>query len=92
MVDVPADVSPVNIIKVGKGKLLVASDKGHGLIVDMDSALAQTRSGKQVLNLPSGARAVACCPAEETMLQLLAKQVAIDFPSERNSRNDQRQR
>ena len=64
MMDVPADVSLVNIIKVGKGKLLVASNKGHGLIVDMDSALAQTRSGKQVLNLPSGARAVACCPAE----------------------------
>jgi topoisomerase-4 subunit A len=64
MMDVPADVSLVNIIKVGKGKLLVASDKGHGLIVDIDSALAQTRSGKQVLNLPLGARAVACCPAE----------------------------
>ncbi len=63
MIDVPVDVSLVNIIKVGKGKLLVASDKGHGLIVDMDSALAQTRSGKQVLNLPLGARAVACCPA-----------------------------
>ena len=53
--DVPADVSLVNIIKVRKGKLLVASDKGHGLIVDIDSALAQTRSGKQVLNLPFGA-------------------------------------
>ena len=64
MMDVPADVSLVNIIKVRKGKLLVASDKGHGLIVDIDSALAQTRSGKQVLNLPLGARAVACCPAE----------------------------
>ncbi|MDP7375249.1 MAG: DNA topoisomerase IV subunit A, partial [Alphaproteobacteria bacterium] len=64
MMDVPADVSFVNIIKVRKGKLLVASDKGHGLIVDIDSALAQTRSGKQVLNLPLGARAVACCPAE----------------------------
>ncbi len=64
MMDVPADVSLVNIIKVGKGKLLVASDKGHGLIVDINSALAQTRSGKQVLNLPLGARAVACCPAE----------------------------
>ena len=62
MMDVPADVSLVNIIKVRKGKLLVASDKGHGLIVDIDSALAQTRSGKQVLNLPLGARAVACCP------------------------------
>ena len=64
MMDVPADVSLVNIIKVRKGKLLVASDKGHGLIVDIDSALAQTRSGKQVLNLPLGARAVACCPSE----------------------------
>ncbi|MFL2831323.1 MAG: DNA topoisomerase IV subunit A [Candidatus Puniceispirillaceae bacterium] len=64
MMDVPADVSLVNIIKVRKGKLLVASDKGHGLIVDIDSALAQTRSGKQVLNLPLDARAVACCPAE----------------------------
>ncbi len=62
MMDVPADVSLVNIIKVRKGKLLVASDKGHGLIVDIGSALAQTRSGKQVLNLPLGARAVACCP------------------------------
>ena len=64
MMDVPADVSLVNILKAKKGKLLVASDQGHGLIVDMDSALAQTRSGKKVLNLPSGARAVVCCPAE----------------------------
>ena len=30
----------------------------------MDSAMAQTRSGKQVLNLSLGARAVACCLAE----------------------------
>ena len=65
MMDVPADVSLVNIIKVKKGKLLVASDKGHGLIVDIGSAMAQTRSGKQVLNLPLDARAVACCLAEE---------------------------
>ena len=64
MIDIPADVSLVNILKARKGRLLVASDKGHGLIVDMDSALAQTRNGKQVLNLPSGARAVACCSAE----------------------------
>lgn len=64
MMDVPADVSLVKILKAGTGKLLVASDKGHGLCVDMDIALAQTRNGKQVLNLPSGARAVACCPVE----------------------------
>ena len=64
MMDVPADVSLVNILKAGTGKLLIASDKGHGLLIDVESALAQTRNGKQVLNLPSGARAVACCPVE----------------------------
>ncbi len=64
MLDIPADVALVNILKAVSGKLLVASDKGHGLVVDMDSAMAQTRGGKQVLNLPSGARAVACCPAD----------------------------
>lgn len=64
MLDIPAEVELVTILKVVSGKLLVASDKGHGLVVDMDSATAQTRGGKQVLNLPSGARAVACCPAD----------------------------
>ena len=64
MLDIPAEVALVNILKAVSGKLLVASDKGHGLVVDMDSALAQTRGGKQVLNLPSGARAVTCCPAD----------------------------
>ena len=64
MLDIPADVALVNILKAVSGKLLVASDKGHGLVVDMDSAMAQTRGGKQVLNLPSGGRAVACCPAD----------------------------
>ena len=63
MLDIPADVTLVNILKATSGKLLIASDKGHGLVVDMDSAMAQTRGGKQVLNLPSGARAVVCCPA-----------------------------
>lgn len=64
MLDIPAEVELVTILKAVSGKLLVASDKGHGLVVDMDSATAQTRGGKQVLNLPSGARAVACCPAD----------------------------
>ena len=64
MLDIPAEVALVNILRAVSGKLVVASDKGHGLVVDMDSAMAQTRGGKQVLNLPSGARAVVCCPAD----------------------------
>ena len=63
MVDVPVDSPLVSLIKAGEGNLLVAASTGHGLVIDMKSALAQTRSGKQVLNLSGNARAVACCVA-----------------------------
>ncbi|MGB1908652.1 MAG: DNA topoisomerase IV subunit A [Candidatus Puniceispirillaceae bacterium] len=61
MVDVPVDSPLVSLIKAGEGNLLVAASTGHGLVIDMKSAMAQTRSGKQVLNLSGNARAVACC-------------------------------
>ena len=63
MVDVPVDSTLVSLIKAGEGNLLVAASTGHGLVIDMKSAMAQTRSGKQVLNLSGNARAVACCVA-----------------------------
>ena len=63
MVDVPVDTPLVSLIKAGEGNLLVAASTGHGLVIDMKSAMAQTRSGKQVLNLSGNARAVACCVA-----------------------------
>ena len=63
MVDVPVDTPLVSLIKAGEGNLLVAANTGHGLVIDMKSAMAQTRSGKQVLNLSGTARAVACCVA-----------------------------
>ena len=63
MVDVPVDTPLVSLIKAGEGNLLVAASTGHGLVIDMKSAMAQTRSGKQVLNLSGNARAAACCVA-----------------------------
>jgi len=63
MVDVPVDTPLVSLIKAGEGNLLVAASTGHGLVIDMKSAMAQTRSGKQVINLSGNARAVACCVA-----------------------------
>ena len=63
MVDVPVDTPLVSLIKADEGNLLVAASTGHGLVIDMKSAIAQTRSGKQVLNLSGNARAVACCVA-----------------------------
>jgi topoisomerase-4 subunit A len=60
MVDLPADSDIVKLVRAGNGKMLVAASTGHGLVVDMQGALAQTRNGKQVLNLAGSARAVAC--------------------------------
>jgi len=68
MVDLPADVNIVRLLKASGKRLLVAASSGHGMIVDLESALAQTRSGKQVLNVPGDARAVACCPVEGDMV------------------------
>jgi topoisomerase-4 subunit A len=68
MVDLPADSAIIKLVRVDKGKLLVAASTGHGLIVDMRGALAQTRIGKQVLNLSGTSRAVACCVVDGDMI------------------------
>ncbi|HHB80796.1 MAG TPA: DNA topoisomerase IV subunit A, partial [Aliiroseovarius sp.] len=44
-------------------RLLVASGDGNGFVVEEDDVLAQTRSGKQVLNVGDG-RAAVCVPVE----------------------------
>jgi topoisomerase-4 subunit A len=43
-------------------KLLVAASDGRGFVVSADEALAQTRGGKQILNLGKGALARAATP------------------------------
>ena len=68
MVDLPADVDIVRLLKAQGQRLLVAASTGHGLVVPTEAALAQTRSGKQVLNISGTARAVACCVAAGDMV------------------------
>jgi topoisomerase-4 subunit A len=41
-------------------KLLLASTTGHGFIVNEDECMAQTKAGKRVMNVKSGAEAVVC--------------------------------
>jgi topoisomerase-4 subunit A len=43
-------------------KFMVASDDGRGFIVPAVEVLAQTRNGKQVVNLDDGGRAIVCAP------------------------------
>ena len=73
MFDIPADSSIISIMRGGTGKMLVASNAGHGMIVDMQSAIAQTRSGKQVLNLGTGGKAAFCVPAQGDMIAVVGQ-------------------
>ncbi|MCF2871858.1 DNA topoisomerase IV subunit A [Octadecabacter sp. G9-8] len=61
MVDLPneAEIVALFIHKPGN-KLLVASSAGDGFIVPEDDVIAQTRAGKQVLNVKGDVRAKVC--------------------------------
>jgi len=55
MVDLPNEVDIVDILKHDpEAKLLVASNVGNGFVVAEKDIIAQTRSGKQVLNVKDG--------------------------------------
>jgi topoisomerase-4 subunit A len=59
--DLPNDQDVVAFLVHQSGeKLLVASADGRGFVVPEDEVVAQTKSGKQVLNLGSGLEAAAC--------------------------------
>jgi len=59
------DADPVAMLVFKGGRrLLVAASDGRGFLAPEDDVVAQTRSGKQVLNLAEGARAVTASAAE----------------------------
>ncbi|MGR3486170.1 MAG: DNA topoisomerase IV subunit A [Paracoccaceae bacterium] len=65
MVDLPNEVS-VAALRVHRpgASLLLASSDGEGFVAPEDDILAQTRAGRQVLNLRDGARLAVCRPAD----------------------------
>ena len=66
MVDIPNGHDPIwlQVYQTGK-KYVVASDKGRGFIVPSDDLMAQTKNGKQVLNLGTGEEAAAIAEVME---------------------------
>jgi topoisomerase-4 subunit A len=63
MVDLPNDQDIVALFVHRPGeKVFVASSDGRGFIVAEDGVIAQTKNGKQVLNVGRGAEAQACAP------------------------------
>jgi topoisomerase-4 subunit A len=63
MVDLPNEAEIVTIfVHRPEGRLLVASAAGDGFIVPEAEVVAQTRAGKQVLNVKDGTGAIVCSP------------------------------
>ncbi|WP_425046606.1 DNA topoisomerase IV subunit A [Primorskyibacter sp. S87] len=63
MVDLPNEAEIVDIlIHKPDRKLLVASSAGNGFVVSESDVVAQTRTGKQVLNVKGDERAIICKP------------------------------
>ena len=61
MVDLPNEAAIMALFPAKPGrKLLVASSEGDGFIVPEEEIIAQTKAGKQVLNLGDRARALVC--------------------------------
>ena len=52
-------------------KLFVGSKTGHGFIVAEDDVLAQTRTGKSILNVAENDQAVFCLPADKKYVAVI---------------------
>ncbi|HQU70039.1 MAG TPA: DNA topoisomerase IV subunit A [Albidovulum sp.] len=61
MVDLPNEAEIVDLLIHRPGdRLIVASTAGEGFLVSVDEVMAQTRAGKQVMNLSDDNRMVVC--------------------------------
>ncbi|MEO1312377.1 MAG: DNA gyrase subunit A, partial [Pseudomonadota bacterium] len=61
MIDLPNEVEMIGLrLHKPGGTLIVASSAGDGFLVAEDDVIAQTRTGKQVLNVKPGVTAIAC--------------------------------
>lgn len=58
------DVVTLLVHKPGR-RLLVAAESGRGFLVEEEGVIAQTRAGKQILNLGDGEEAAVCVPVAE---------------------------
>jgi topoisomerase-4 subunit A len=56
MVDIDGEGGIVALSKAGGGRLLVAASDGRGFLVRTTDVIAETRKGKQVMNVRTGAR------------------------------------
>ncbi len=84
LVDLPndQDIVELRVYRPGQ-KLVVAAADGRGFVVPEDDIVAQTKGGKQVLNLAEGVEAAVCTPVEGDMLAVVGENRKLSiFPIE----------
>ena len=73
-IDLPPESDIVDVFAYVPGrKLLVAATSGHGFITNEDDAVASTRSGKRVMNIPVGTEACAVAVAEGDQVAVMGE-------------------
>ncbi|MCB2137014.1 MAG: DNA topoisomerase IV subunit A, partial [Rhodobacteraceae bacterium] len=84
MVDLPNEADIVTLLVHRPGeKLIVASAAGEGFVVPVDEVVAQTRTGKQVMNLAEGVRMAVCKPVAGDHVAVVSKnRKLLVFPLE----------
>lgn len=81
-IDLPpeADIVAAFVHSPGR-KILVAATSGHGFVTDEDTAVAMTRSGKKVMNVPPEVEAAVCRVAAGDMVAVIgANRKLLIFP------------
>ncbi len=74
MVDLPNEAEIVDIfVHKADRKLLVASNAGDGFVVPEKDVIAQTRTGKQVINVKGDTRAMICQPVSGDHVAVVSK-------------------
>jgi topoisomerase-4 subunit A len=73
MIDLGSEEIVTLMVHKPDRKLLVAADDGRGFVVEEDGVLAQTRAGKQVLNVSGKAPAMLCIPAEGDSVAVIGR-------------------
>ena len=81
MVELGSETSIMNIMLAKSGKVLLAADTGHGFIADIESNIAQTRNGKQVMTLAGDAKVMVATHAVGDMVAVVgANRKMLVFP------------
>ncbi|MBO9395940.1 DNA topoisomerase IV subunit A [Shimia sp. R9_2] len=74
MVDLPNEAEIVDIfVHAPERRLLVASSAGDGFVVPEKDVIAQTRTGKQVLNVKDDVKAMICKPVDGDHVAVVSK-------------------